>query len=342
MENFAVNRLADHFPENGIIHHLIDKCEPAENRRQHIRGMRAVQETHLAGAVRRLIIRHNHIQPALLQRQFPENGFWSLHHEEMENFAAVEQIVLITEFRANLFRLGTRITGDNAVHQRVDEQTAVLKPRGKFLRETPVGGIMEHVRFQRRAVPVDKLAGNENKSLRGIAAECFPAFKYQTRQFGGIGILADTRRIGLRLVFNARLRGVGKHETEIRIDRRPDDRRPVGIRIQTAFDGFNDFTVFHNLAVGNAAQNESVKTILRVDEVRQPGRKRLHKLNKSVELALFIHFMDHPVNECAKKISFSELENLDGKSRSGFTFQQFHNRIPSCSDFIRISRDRLR
>ena len=118
---------------------------------------------------------------------------------------------------------------------------------------------------------------------------------------------------------------VGENEAEIRAARRLDGRLPAFIRIQTSLDGFDDLALFNDFSFGDSAEDEGVETVLRIDEIRETFRERLHELHESVEFPLFVHFVDHPVDERTEEISFAELENFNGESWSVFSFKQIHD-----------------
>ena len=287
--------------------------------------MRAVEKTHFAGAVRRLVVGHDYIQTALLEGEFLENGFGTFHNEEVEDFTAVQKVVLISEFRADFFRFRARIPGDDAVDERVDEKTALFEPFGESLRKIPLGGILKHIFFERDSVFVDKFAGNEDNAFLRRAAECLPAFEHQACELCRIRVLAGSRCVRFRLVFDSGLGCVGENEAEIRAARRLDGRLPAFIRIQTSLDGFDDLALFNDFSFGDSAEDEGVETVLRIDEIRETFRERLHELHESVEFPLFVHFVDHPVDERTEEISFAELENFNGESWSVFSFKQIHD-----------------
>ena len=325
VENFAVNRLADHFAEDWIVHHLVDEGKTAYDGSENVRCMRAVEKTHFAGAVRRLVVGHDHIQSALLEGEFLENGFGTFHHEEMEDFTAVQKVVLISEFRADFFRFRARIPGDNAVDERVDEQTAFFEPFGESLRKIPFGSILQHILLKSDAIFVDKFAGDEDDTFLRRSVKCLPALEHQTCELCRIRVLAGSRSVGFGLVLDSCLGGVGENEAEIRIASSLHSCIPAFIRIQTSLDGFDDFAFFDDFPIGNSAEDEGIESVLRIDEIRETFRERLHELHESVEFPLFVHFVDHPVDERTEEISFAELENFNGESWSVFSFKQIHD-----------------
>ena len=228
-------------------------------------------------------------------------------HEEVEDFAAVDQVVLIAEFFAPVGGLVARISGDDAVDQRVHEGALLLDVVLESGPELPVGGVAEDAVTQRRTVLVDELAGDEHQPL-------LPRLEPLEEQAGELGRIGDLRfagGVGFRLVFDARLGGVREDQLQIGRDGALDDRLPVAVGLETPLDAGDDALVFGWGAVLHAAEDQRVEPVLRVDEVGGALRQRLNQLDHSVELARFVGLVDHPVDEGAQEVAFAELHDLD-------------------------------
>ena len=138
MENLVVDRLAYHPAEVGIVHHLVHEGEPAETCGENVRGMGAVQETDFSRTVGRLIVGNHNLEPRVNERQFFRERLRAFDHEEMEDFTAVDQIVVVTEFRFDFCGFGARISGNDTVYECIDEQVGLIDPCGEFRGQIPV------------------------------------------------------------------------------------------------------------------------------------------------------------------------------------------------------------
>ena len=106
--------------------------------------------------------------------------------------------------------------------------------------------------------------------------------------------------------------GIGENKTQIFGNKRVNDFVPLRFGVQTSFDTFDNFAFGDDLIVFDSAEDEGVKTVLTVYHICHALFDGLNELNCCIEIAFLIHFLDHPVDECTKEVSLSELENSDG------------------------------
>ena len=109
--------------------------------------MGAVQDAHLALAVGRHVRRPGDVQSRRHERQLGLQRPPRFDHPRVEDLAGDQQVVLVTELAAEVRGLVLRITGDDAIDQRVGEEARLVDPALERVAQLPVAGGLAHARL---------------------------------------------------------------------------------------------------------------------------------------------------------------------------------------------------
>jgi len=322
--DFLFDGLPDEFSEDRIFHHFVDVSQAAETCSENVSGVCAVEETDFSCTVRGLIIGNDNIEPGSLKGKFLFNGFRSFDDEEMEDFAAVDKFIFIAELFFHFSGFIAGITGNDAVDKCVKEGVFRFDPVFELFGEVPEIGILEDAVLEIGSVFVDEFAGEE---VQTFFTGC-KTFIKKTCDFCRIGVLALTGGVRFFFEFDSGFGGVGEDEPDIFTAESADGFEPLMIGVQAAFDTFDDFFIFHDFAVFDTAEDKGVKTFLSVDHIAHSLFEGLNDLDHSVEFSLFVHGVDHPVDECAEEVTFAELNDFYGHVNGFCSFEQAHFGYP--------------
>ena len=124
---------------------------------------------------------------------------------------------MIAEFSFQFSHFITRITGNDAVHQRRTETVSLIQPLNKCFGQCPFLCVAQHQFTQRVAVVVDQLTRNDDPTFIQRAVEMAETFEQQTRQFCRIAYCWRIIKFVARMIANTRFCGVGKDEAHFRI-----------------------------------------------------------------------------------------------------------------------------
>ena len=158
-----------------IVHALAHGLLARQVRRQHGHRVGAVQDPHLALAVRRHVRRPGHVQPGRRERQLAVERAPRFDHPGMEDLAGHQQVVLVTELRGQLGHLVLRVAGHDAIDQRVGEETGLVDPAQERVGQAPPAGRLGDRARERVAVALDQLARQHHQPALGRAAEVLKA-----------------------------------------------------------------------------------------------------------------------------------------------------------------------
>ena len=177
-------------------------------RRQHHAGVAAVQNTDLLLLIR-MVVRHElHRQPRLLGGKLQAQGLVALDDPQPEGLCGIQQGILIAVFSVEPGSLSGRISGDDAIHQRIAKMVLLPEPVQEILLQCPVGGVAQHGVPQDGAVVGNEFTGQEDQPrFSGV-----PALPQQPGQLGGEGGGRAVVKAAGGIVDDACLRGVGDHK----------------------------------------------------------------------------------------------------------------------------------
>ena len=296
-----------------VVHALAHGLLAGQVGGQHGHRVRAVEDADLALAVRRHVRRPRHVQAGLGERQLAVQRARRFDDPRMEHLAGDQQLVVVAELRRQLRRLVLRVTGDDAVDQRVGEHARLAQPAREAVSQPPaLRGLADRAR-QRVAVALDELTRQHHQPLVGRAAGGGEASVQE------LGQLARERRrrarverVG-RIGADPRLGRVRHDEAQVRIRRAGDERAPVLVRIHAAADRRHDLARLDDAPVRQAAQDDRVQTVLVVHLARHARRDRLHQHDAPAEQAARVQPPDHPIDEPAQEVPLAELQHLLGQ-----------------------------
>ena len=133
VKNRRFNEIQNQFIVHGFQHDIVS----AQVRSEYKRGVRSVQNPYFSLLIRFLVIRENNRKSCLWQRQLIADVSGAFDNPERKRFAGYNQVILIAKFFAEFFRLISRISGNNSVHQRRCKYAGVIYPRDKFIFQFP-------------------------------------------------------------------------------------------------------------------------------------------------------------------------------------------------------------
>ena len=156
---------------------------------------------------------------------------------------------------------------------------------------------------------VDELAGKDDKPGK-------PQFEPLVEKRGQLARKAGRRRV-VRLAggveHNARLGGVGHQKAQIRVFGAVEHGFVFLIGIEAAGHAGNDPFAVDRLFVFPAPQEQGIKPLLVVDELRQTRRNGLDQHHLAVKARLFVHLVDKAVHKGPQEISLAELQHPFGR-----------------------------
>ena len=251
-----------------------------------------------------------HIYAGLLEGELVLQPLRSLNVPDTEDLSDILKSVLIAVCRVHCRILCciADTSGYNAVHQCGAEQAILLDIALKVLAVAPVVRMPENILFQLLSVGIDQLAGKENNTrLSGLEA--------LIEQHGNLCREACRRKLvgrAGRIVGDACLCRVRCHILQLIRACNAADLIPVLsiIRIVAGVHGGDDSLPIYLFSVLRAAKVQGIKSLLLIDILRQALGDRLCQRNLSVPVRLFIGHVEPVIHECAKEVSFAELQHL--------------------------------
>ena len=111
------------------------------------------------------------------------------------------------------------------------------------------------------------------------------------------------------------------------------------IWVHSAADDINHFEAVDGLAVKNTLQVNVIQVVLSVEHVHHATFNGLYHYHTSVEVGLFVHVPDNPVNKSAQEISFTKLNDAFGTlSLYGSLFVKSLHSILICLELFMACR----
>lgn len=176
------------------------------------------------------------------------------------------------------------------------------------------------------AVEEDELAGHQDESLRGVAAEGLVATEQQLRQLAGIAAGGFVVELAGGVEGDASLGGVADDEADLGLVGKGHEGLVLGVEVQRAADDVDAVEAVDDLAVQLALQVHVVEAVLAVQPVHHALLDGLYHDHAGVEVGATVHVPDDPVNKAAQKVAFAELDDSLGCTalRSCSLVQCFH------------------
>jgi hypothetical protein len=140
-----------------------------------------------------------HVQAGAGQLQLFADPCRALDHEQVVVLGRHQELVLVAEILLDLFRVGARIAGDDAVDQGRAEGAGLLDPGVEGRVQLPQAGEVQHGLLERRAVLVDQFAGQQHQALVLAPFEGLEALEQELGQLGreGAGGASSKRSVSL-------------------------------------------------------------------------------------------------------------------------------------------------
>ena len=310
-DHFVVEHLVHIAQDDVVLHAVPHDIVSGQISARHKTGMRAVQDAHLPLFVRRHVRHHNHRHAGLFKGKAVFQPCRPLDDPDAEHLAHVCQRILVSVGRRQRLRL-LRVADPprhDPVHQRGAEDILLVHPPAEILAQLPVVNVLVHAFQQFLPVVVDQFAAEHHNALppRG------KAFVQNPRQFGGKADRRGLVKRALRVVHNARFRGVAHDDLQLFSPGQLQRLVPLAVGIDAPADRGDDALVVHPFALFASPQIQRVQAFLFVDQLRQPLGNGLHQHNLAVESGLFVGNVDKVVHEGAQKVAFAELHHFFGR-----------------------------
>ena len=274
-------------------------------RRQHHAGVAAVQNTDLLLLIR-MVVRHElHRQPRLLGGKLQAQGLASLDDPQAEGLSGVQQSILIAVFSVEPGSLSGRISGDDAIHQRIAKMVLLPEPVQEILLQCPVGGVVQHGVPQDGAVVGNEFTGQENQPrFSGV-----PALPQQPGQLGGEGGGRAVVKATGGIVDDACLRGVGNHEPQFIAAHKIQQLPPLGEHVQCSADAPDEPSLIDYLTVEPSPQIQLIQPVLPVDAPRLAGGGWRDDHHAAVKVRLFVHLIDEIIHKASQEVAVPKLQD---------------------------------
>ena len=273
--------------DHGVVHGVEHVVISAQERGGHKRGVRAIENAHLALLVGLLVVGEDHRKAAVRQGQLAGDVLFGFDHPQGKGLARYQQPVLIAQLLPDGFRFVAGIAGNDTVHQRGGKDARLVKPGFKALSQLPQPGQGLDAALEGDTVIVDELHRQDDQALVGGIAECLGALVEKLAQFARIGV----GRAEVESVAFVQHNAIGIHRIADRGDRAAH---------------------LHGLAVHQAAQQHGIAAVLLVKGVQVVKGYGLNQHDVSVEVYFFIGDIDHVIHKGTKKVAFSELQHTNG------------------------------
>ena len=302
-----------------VVNAALNGIKTGEESVRNERGVSAVENTYLSGAVHlELVTGDNNVKISAGEGELAVEVVLGFNNPEVEEFRGVDHLILVAE--TEVLTLG--ITGVYSVNESVGEYVFFLNPIFELVSELPKVCILEHASLEVVTVSVDKLAGKEDESAETELVSLLE----QESELSGEGLRGSIGELVLCREYDTGLRGVGNYEAEVGIFCESEVSVEVLIRLNTSGDNVDDV----GLNTLNAAAKMSVYAVLLGEHIAQTRLYRLHYYNATVEVAVLVDSVNHPVYEAAQKSAFSKLNYSFG----AYSLIEVHNKSSVlCIDF---------
>ena len=298
----------DHAVVHGVEHVVIT----AQERGGHERGVRPIENAHLALLVGLLVVGEDHRKAAVRQGQLAGDVLFGFDHPQGKGLARYQQPVLITQLLPDGFRFVAGIAGNDTVHQRGGKDARLVKPGFKALAQLPQPGQGLDAALEGDTVIVDELHRQDDQALVGGIAECLGALIEELAQLARIGVgRAEIKPVAF-VQHNARFGGVAYDKAQ---GVQPGIGRVLlifAVGVHRIADRCDRAAHLHGLAVHQSAQQHGVSAVLLVKGVQVTKGYGLNQHDVSVEVCFFIGDIDHVIHKGTKKVAFSELQHTNG------------------------------
>jgi len=159
-------------------------------------------------------------------------------------------------------------------------------------------------------VQEDQFTGEDDQSLRHVTAERLVTAVEQLHQFAGIRRGGRVLQLTRGVEGDARLRGVGDHETDLGLVGQCHEGGVLRIGVQGPADHVDALQRVYGLTVLAALQVHVVEAVLTVQHIGHALLDGLHHDDTAVEVGLLVHIPDDPIHECAEEVALAELYHL--------------------------------
>ena len=160
------------------------------------------------------------------------------------------------------------------------------------------------------AVEEDKLTGEDDEALGGIAVEGLIAAIEQLYQFAGIRSCRLVLQLAFGVESNAGLCCVGNHKAHLWLLGKSHVGIKLCIGVHTATDNVDALQRVHWLAVLTTLQVHVIQAVLTVQPVNHTTVQGLDNDYRTIEIGLLVHVPDNPINERTEEITLTELNHL--------------------------------
>ena len=318
-DDLLVQHLVHELADGVVVHAVADDVVARQVGAQDKAGVGAVQDADLALLIGGDVGHHHDVDAGLLERELVLQPGRALDDPDAEHFAHVQHLVVVA---VGLLDGGHLLgvadaAGDDAVHQGGAEGVGVVHPVDESLLQAPVGGVVVAALLQLFAVVVDQLAGEDDKALAGVAAECLVPLVEHAGQLGGEAVGGHLVKGAVALgVGDAGLGGVGGDDLQVGAGGQGQHLGPLALAVGAHAVGHagDHPLVVHLLALFAAAQVEGVQALLGVDPVGHLGEVAdgLHQADLAVPAGLLVGNVKEVVHEGPQEVALAELHHLDG------------------------------
>jgi len=188
--------------------------------------------------------------------------------------------------------------------------------------------ILQNALLQLLTIVEDEFARQNDEAFGRVALEIFITVMEQLHEFAGIrcgGLVGELAR-GVKN--DARLGGVGDHETHFGLFGELQIIIKILVRVNATADYVDEFHGVNGIAVAVETLDIDVIEAVLVGEVFDfAARPRLHSHDRAVEIGLLVGLLDNPFHKSAEKIALAYLNHLFGVGVFGYSIfvECFHN-----------------
>ncbi|MNI53518.1 hypothetical protein D3C73_1083580 [compost metagenome] len=126
---------------------------------------------------------------------------------------------MITQLGFQRGHFVTRVTGNDAVHQRRTKCVSLVQPLHERVRQRPLLRITQHQFTQRIAVVINQFARNDYPAFIQRAVKMAVTLKQQAGQLGRIAYRRRIVELVARVITDPGFRCIGENKTHIRVMR---------------------------------------------------------------------------------------------------------------------------